>query len=82
MMKANKDYYFKELTEFLAKEENTNKCLIVKDLKNNCNAVMHVFFENFSKDYLSGDPVLFYNDGETHTAESTDLFMLLKIVTF
>lgn len=81
-MKANKDYYFKELTGFLAKYENRNKCLIVKNLKDNSNAVMHVFFENFSNDYKSGDPVLFYNDGETHTAESTDLFKLLKIVTF
>lgn len=81
-MEKLKTYTFKELQEFLNEWNNRNKFLIVKNESQNCTAVMHVFMGNFCGDWLSGDGVLFYNDGEVHSAEEDDEFTLLDVVSF
>jgi hypothetical protein len=75
-------YNFSHLETFLNEWENRNKLLIVKDKANNATAVMHIFLENFCGDWKSGDGILFYSDGEAHSAESYDEFLLIDIVTF
>lgn len=81
-MEKLKSYTFEELQEFLYEWENRNKFLIVKNESQNCTAVMHVFMENFCGNWLSGDGVLFYNDGETHSAKDSDEFTLIDVVSF
>jgi len=74
-------YTFKELQEFLYEIDNCNKFLIVENDTED-RAVMHVFRGNFCGDWRAGDGVLFYNDGETHSAEDDDEFMLINVLTF
>ena len=81
-MKKLKSYTFKELEEFLCEEGNENKFLIVKNESYDSTAVMHVFMVNFCGDWRSGDGILFYNDGETHSAEDHDEFTLIDVVSF
>ncbi len=81
-MEKLKAYTFKDLQRFLNEFGNRNKFLIVKNETHGCTAVMHVFMENFCGDWRSGDGVLFYNDGETHSAEECDKFTLIDIVSF
>lgn len=81
-MEKLKKYTFKELEEFLNESKNKNKSLIVKNESQDCTAMMHVFTENFCGAWVSGDGVLFYSDGETHSAEPTDEFLLIEIVSF
>ena len=73
---------FKKLEKWLIKEGNENKCLIVYDMANQITAIMHVFFENFSNHYQSGDGILFYKDGETHSANPDDKFRIIRIISF
>ena len=79
---ASERVQFEKLEKFLVDSESNNVCLVLKDVKNQQNAIMHVFFENFSSSYLSGDGVLFYDDGEAHSAEPDDVFEILKIIKF
>jgi len=81
-MEKNKLYTFIELEKFLAEWENVSKFLLLKDIENNCTAVMHVFQENFSEGYQSGDGVLFYSDGDTCSADDDKEFLLIDIVSF
>jgi hypothetical protein len=75
----NKVYKFSQLEKFLRKSDG-NKCLLVKNVDQNITAIMHVFAGNFCGDWLSGDGVLFYNDGEVHSAEPDDEFELINII--
>lgn len=81
-MEKQKSYTFKQLEKFLNEGINWNKCLVVKNEEQECTAVMHVFMENFSDAYQSGDGVLFYSDGETLSANDDDQFLLLDIINF
>ncbi len=81
-MEKLKTYTFKELEDFLNKWENKNKSLILKNESQDCTAMMHVFTENFCGEWVSGDGILFYSDGETHSAEPNDEFLLIDIVAF
>lgn len=80
-MEQNKVYTFNELEEFLNEWENVSKCLIVKNNELNQNAFMHVFGENFSEGYQSGDGILFYNDGDACSADHDTEFTVIDIVT-
>lgn len=70
---------FKELEEFLTEPRNNSKYLKVE--RSGYVAVMHVFRENFCGDWLCGDGILFYSDGEVHSAEPDDIFLLTDIKT-
>lgn len=80
-MKTNKTYTFKKLESFLNGDENWDKCLIVKNIEQKITAVMHVFLGNFDEAYKSGDGILFYSDGEAHSANPDDKFLLIQIIT-
>jgi hypothetical protein len=81
-MEEGKIYSFEALEKALNEFEKFGICLHVRNVKQNETAIMHVFHENFCSPWLSGDGVLFYNDGETHSAESYEEFELLKIIKF
>jgi hypothetical protein len=42
--------------------------------------MMWLFQENFSKEYESGDGVLFYEDGDSTSANPGDEFELIEII--
>jgi hypothetical protein len=77
-MKKYNSYTFLELQQFL--NQDTGKHLIVKNEKTGDTAVMHVFRENFCGGYVSGDGILFYADGEVHSANESDKFILIDII--
>jgi len=79
-MECNKIYSFSELESFLRQWENQNKCFKVNNVDQKCNALMHTFQENFCGDWKAGDAILFYADGEVHSAEPRDQFLLLEII--
>jgi len=81
-MEKQKSYSFKELRTFLNNWDNRNKFLIVKNDLQGGTAVMHCFGDNFCGDWLSGDGILFYNDGEAHSAYDNDKFTLIDVVSF
>lgn len=82
MLELLKAYTFEQLENFLREWENIDKCLLVKNEPCDCTAIMHVFQENFSDAYQSGDGVLFYRDGDTKSADADDEFTLLQIISF
>jgi len=55
--------------------------LRVFDMSNKQYAIMAVFPTNFSKDYLSGDGVLFYDDMEVHSSEPHSEYKLVDTIT-
>lgn len=67
--------------EGLEKEISDADYIAVKilNLEYNLIGIMHIFSENFSKNYLSGEGVIFYQDGETHSANPWDQFKVLEI---
>lgn len=79
-MKVKEVHSFKDLEEFLNKNPGT--ALIVRDIGNSQNAIMHTFGGNFCGDWKSGDGILFYEDGEQHSADSDAEFLINKIITF
>lgn len=81
-MEIQKSYSFKQLQSYLEKWDNRDKCLIVKNEDQDVTAIMHIFWDNFCGDWLSGDGVLFYSDGETHSADDNDMFTLISIIKF
>lgn len=76
----NKTYSFKELEKYIA-EKGYSIMLRVFDVRNKQYAIMAVFPTNFSKDYLSGDGVLFYDDMEVHSSEPDDEYKLIETIT-
>lgn len=80
-VKIGESYTFESLEKFLFQYENENKFLKLYDPTNKQKAIMHVFFQNFCGNWRSGDGVLFYDDGETHSADSGDLFEVLEIMS-
>lgn len=78
-MKKGKSYTFKQLEDFLKKSDR-GKSLIVESASFGDKAMMHIFGGNFCGDWLSGDGVLFYEDGEVHSANPDDGFLLLDII--
>lgn len=81
-MEKLKSYSFKELEDFLNEWKNKNKSLVIKNESQDCTAMMHVFTENFCGAWVAGDGILFYSDGETHSAEPNDEFTLIDIISF
>lgn len=79
-MKIGFTYTFKQLQDYLLKDDNQNVSIIVKNKEYNENAMMHVFRGNFCGDWLAGDGILFYSDGETHSANDEDEFILINII--
>lgn len=79
-MELNKIYQFQELEKLLSDESYT-VAFRVKEMRYDLYALMLGFSGNFSDAYQSGDGVLFYEDGETHSADPTDEFTLLEIIT-
>ena len=73
-------YQFKDLEKLLFFRWDEGICLRVKNILHRNYAIMHVFTENFSSAYQSGDGVLFYDDGETHSANPDDEFVIVKII--
>jgi hypothetical protein len=80
MLKVGQSYAFEELEKFLASKSGVY--LMVENQDDKSTAIMHVFGGNFCGDWLSGDGILFYNNGEQHSAEPHDEFKVLKIVEF
>lgn len=81
-IEAGKTYKFHELEDYLYHSDRANQTLIVANAVTNEQAIMHVFFGNFSKDWQAGDAVLFYNNGETHSANRNEHFILVSIIGF
>lgn len=73
----NSTYSFEQLEAFL-KEADRGSYLLVENLEYKHKAVMHVFGGNFCGDWMSGDGVLFYDNGEVHSANPEDEFRLIK----
>ena len=80
-LELGKPHTFEDLEKYLFQHENRAKFLKLYDSQNKQNAIMHVFFENFCSDWKSGDGILFYDDGETHSADSEDLFVVKEIIS-
>ncbi len=76
----NKIYSFQELEKHIA-DKGYSIMLRVFDMANEQYAIMAVFPTNFSKDYLSGDGVLFYNDSEVHSSEPHYEYKLIETIT-
>lgn len=77
-------YTFAQLERFLKAQlmkKGHTKFLKVYNLEVKQYAIMLVFHTNFSDAYRSGDGVLFYDDGETHSANPEDEFELLEMHT-
>lgn len=71
-------YIFSELESYLF--DYSGVMLRLFDPRNNQHCFMWCFHENFSKEYQSGDCVLFYDDGETHSANPGDDFIFKDII--
>lgn len=52
---------------------------LVEDKQYGGRAIMHIFRVNFCGDWVSGNGVLFYADGEVHSANDGDEFKLISI---
>lgn len=76
----NKIYSFQELEKLIA-EKGYSIMIRVFDITNKQYAIMAVFPTNFSKDYLSGDGVLFYDDMEVHSSEPDNEYKLIETIT-
>lgn len=71
-MEEGKIYKFYQLEASLKStfDQNNAKFYRVRELASNAIGLMTVFQENFSEYYVSGDAVIFYHDGEVHSAET------------
>lgn len=77
-IKVGSKHTFLALEKFLESKPGT--FLVVENIEyRNERAVMHVFGGNFCGDWKSGDGVLFYADGEVHSAEPGDHFKVISI---
>lgn len=76
-----RQYSFKELEYLLNNQHHTKYSFFkVYNVENKSYALMTVFRENFSQSYLSGDGVLFYDNGETHSSDEHDVFTLIDFI--
>jgi hypothetical protein len=73
-----KTYAFYNLEKRLG-ERKPGTYALVENVQYGGRAIMHIFRGNFCGDWLSGDAVLFYADGETHSANEGDEFKLISI---
>lgn len=81
LMFIGSTYTFSQLEEFLNEEKfGEYSFLRVHDIKSNQFALMGLFRSNFCGDWLSGEGVLFYDDGETHSSDSDTEFKFLAII--
>lgn len=71
-------YTFIRLQEHLGKSKPGTFAL-VENIQYGGRAIMHIFGGNFCGDWLSGDGVLFYADGEVHSANEGDEFKLISL---
>lgn len=71
------NYTFLQLEKFLSDKPGTY--LIVASIEYPERATMHIFGNNFCGDWVSGDGVLFYANGEVHGANPSDEFKLIAI---
>lgn len=78
-MKENGTYTFEQLEGFMNKSD-PGTYLLVENMEFKQKAVMHIFGGNFCGDWLSGDGVLFYDNGEVHSSNPDDEFRLIKIM--
>lgn len=79
-IEKGKTYTFEHLEKYLIDhEEKGMQFLKVQNVEHGNKAMMFVFFENFCGNWRSGDGVLFYDDGETHSASDYDKFKVLEI---
>jgi hypothetical protein len=80
-IKVGNVYTFQELEQYLANMDAVppGTFALVENVQYSERAIMHVFESNFCGDWRSGDGVLFYADGEVHSANCGDEFRLLSI---
>jgi hypothetical protein len=71
-------YAFYNLAKRLGKRK-PGTYAIVENVQYGGRAIMHIFRGNFCGDWLSGDGVLFYADGEVHSANDGDEFKLISL---
>lgn len=76
-------YTFAQLEIFLNDQEyNQYTFFRVWNMDQECYALMTTFKENFvTATWLSGDGVLFYQDGEVHSSNPDDEFRLIAIIS-
>lgn len=73
-------YNFKELESMLGDRMILNPAFYRIKSEDGLIGLMSVFSENFSSAYQSGDGVIFYEDGEQHSADPYDKFDLLSVI--
>lgn len=76
---VGKIYSFSDL-EIMLNDRGSKDFFRVKNVQYGLIALMCTFLQNFSTLYKSGDAVLFYEDGEQHSADTHDEFILLEII--
>ncbi len=73
-------YTFKRLEAMLNEEPNRGRSFVVEHVQYKQRAVMHVFKGNFCGDWLAGDGVLFFDDGEVHSSEPGTEYRLVSVI--
>lgn len=74
-----KIYRFDFLEKLLSHYDS--KFLIrLRNIEYNSYCMMWLFQENFSREYQSGDGVLFYEDGDSTSANPGDEFEMIEII--
>ncbi len=79
IVKSN-TYEFQELAKYLSQDGKENEYLKLYDAGNNCFAIMHVLGTGLCEKWQIGDGILFYDDGETHSANDYDTFKVVAIL--
>lgn len=73
-------YEFKQLEEYLNSDDSPpGTFLLVENVDMKERAIMHVFMENFCGPWLSSHAILFYSDGEAHSANDYDEFRFISL---
>lgn len=74
-------YTFKRLEQELGLEKHRGSAFVVEHIKYHQRAIMHVFKGNFCGDWLAGDGVLFFDDGEVHSSEPATEYRLVRVIS-
>lgn len=76
-------YQFHRLEKYLNEENAIGRvALIVRNISQSCDAMMHRLGTGLSDAWKEGDCMLFYADGETHGANSYDEFKVLQMIIY
>lgn len=73
-------YSFEQLEKALFEQEDRNVYLKVFNTEVKQFGIMHVLYCHFADQWLEGNGIIFYDDGEVHSANSYDEFKVVAIL--